>query len=93
MLLARGLIAGRARDAAKGPMPLSLMTPMPTAQGDLSVISVVAWQADAVLLALLAGAVLALLGAHGAGAMLLGAALLLGAMVLMTHARLRALRG
>ena len=93
VLLSLVLIAGRARDAAKGPMPLSLMTPMPTAQGDLSVISVVAWQADAVLLALLAGAVLALLGAHGAGAMLLGAALLLGAMVLMTHARLRALRG
>lgn len=93
VLLSVVLIAGRARDAAKGPMPLSLMTPMPTAQGDLSVLSVVAWQADALLLALLAGVVLAALAVPGTGAMLLGAAPLLGAMVLMTLVRLRALRG
>lgn len=92
-LLAVVLIAGRARDAAKGPMPLSLMTPMPTAQGDLSVISVLLWQADGLLLALAAGAALALLTPLGAGAMLLGAGALLGAMALMTRSRLRALRG
>src|SRR5699024_3232904 len=59
VLLALVLVAARARDAAKGPMPLSLMTPIPTPQGDLSVLSVLVWQADALLLAVLAGAVLA----------------------------------
>src|SRR5699024_4803014 len=83
--------AARARDAAKGPMPLSLMTPIPTPQGDLSVLSVLVWQADALLLAVLAGAVLAgLLMLLGPVAMLLGAGALLGAMAAMTRARLRA---
>lgn len=91
-LLAVVLVAARARDAAKGPMPLSLMTPMPTPQGDLSVIPVLLWQADGLLLALLAGAALALLLPLGTGAMLLGAGALLGAMALMTRSRLRALR-
>src|SRR5699024_12821792 len=58
VLLALVLVAARARDAAKGPMPLSLMTPIPTPQGDLSVLSVLVWQADALLLAMLAGAAL-----------------------------------
>ena len=43
-LLAVVLVAARARDAAKGPMPLSLMTPIPTPQGDLSVIPVLLWR-------------------------------------------------
>lgn len=94
VLLALVLVAARARDAAKGPMPLSLMTPIPTPQGDLSVLSVLVWQADALLLAVLAGAVLAgLLMLLGPVAMLLGAGALLGAMAAMTRARLRALRG
>src|SRR5699024_4637773 len=94
VLLALVLVAARARDAAKGPMPLSLMTPIPTPQGDLSVLSVLVWQADALLLAMLAGAALTgLLMGLGPVAMLLGAGALLGAMAAMTRARLRALRG
>ena len=92
-LLALVMVAGRARDAAKGPMPLSLMTPMPTAQGDLSVIPMLLWQADGLLLALLAGTALALLLPLGTGPTLLGAGTLLGAMALMTRTRLQALRG
>src|SRR5699024_5684648 len=76
------------------PMPLSLMTPIPTPQGDLSVLSVLVWQADALLLAVLAGAVLAgLLLLLGPVAMLPGAGGLLGGMAGMTRARLRARRG
>src|SRR5699024_11107529 len=94
VLLALMRVAARARAAAKGPMPLSLVTPIPTPQGDLSVLSVLVWQADALLLAVLAGAVLAgLLMLLGPVAMLLGAGALLGAMAAMTRARLRALRG
>ncbi|MCG7310492.1 hypothetical protein [Brachybacterium sp. ACRRE] len=61
------MIIGRARDAAKGPMPLALATPIPTPQGDASILPLVAWQADAILFALLAAGLLFLaLGASWA---------------------------
>ncbi|WP_394215551.1 hypothetical protein [Brachybacterium vulturis] len=85
------LIAGQVRDAAKGPMPLQLMTPMPTAQGDGSVLVMLAWQSDALLLALLSGTLLAGLGLLGPGWTLGGAALLTALMALMARGRLRAL--
>lgn len=87
------LVAARVRDAAKGPMPLSLMTPMPTPQGDMAVFPMLAWQSDAILLALLSGGVLTGLAVLGPAWMLVGALLLTAAMVLMARARLRALRG
>lgn len=86
------LLAGRVRDAAKGTMPLGLMTPMPTPQGDLSVLPLLAWQSDAILLALVAGVLLAALVPLGPGWLLAGAALTLVGMTLMARARLRALR-
>lgn len=66
LLLAPVLLLGRVRDAAKGPMPLQLSMPMPTAQGDASVIGLIAWQSDALLLAVLAAV------AVGLGAILAG---------------------
>lgn len=93
VLLAPVLVVAQARDATKGPMPLELMTPMPTPQGDVAVLRMLAWQSDALLLALLCGAVLAGLALLGPLAMLGGASLLAGAMVLMARVRLRALRG
>ena len=86
------LLAGRVRDAAKGAMPLGLMTPMPTPQGDLSVLPLLAWQSDAILLALAAGVLLAALVPLGPGWLLAGAALTLAGMTLMARARLLALR-
>lgn len=83
------LIAGQVRNAAKGPMPLRLIAPMPTAQGDASVLAMMAWQSDALLLALLSGAVLAGLGPLGPLWLLGGAALLTAAMALMARSRLR----
>jgi hypothetical protein len=74
------MIIGRARDAAKGPLPLTLATPIPTPQGDASILPLVAWQADAILLALLASGLLFLaLGASwawGAAIWVLAGALL-----------------
>lgn len=90
--LAPVLIAGRARDAAKGPMPLALTTPMPTPQGDMAVIPMLAWQSDAILLAILSGAVLAGLGMLGPSWLLAGAAILTVGMGLLAWLRLRALR-
>ncbi|AXH96903.1 hypothetical protein DV701_12945 [Ornithinimicrobium avium] len=46
-------VAVRAYDAARGPMPLLLLTPVPTAAGDMSGLMVAAWQADALLVAVL----------------------------------------
>ncbi|EWS81119.1 hypothetical protein [Brachybacterium phenoliresistens] len=52
LLLTAVTVLGRARDAAKGPMPLRLAAPMPTAMGDASVIPMLLWQGDALLRAL-----------------------------------------
>jgi hypothetical protein len=43
-------IVGRIRDAAKGPMPLGLVAPMLTPEGDMSVLPTLLWQAEAPLI-------------------------------------------
>ena len=48
----------RVLDCAKGPMPIGLLLPVVTPVGDLSILNVIAWQADAVLLIAIAGGVL-----------------------------------
>lgn len=91
-LLAPVLITGRVRDAAKGPMPLSLSTPMPTAQGDLSIFPMLAWQSDAILLALLAGIALTLAAGAGPIWALIAAPGAAAVMALLAWTRLRELR-
>ncbi|MGM1018665.1 MAG: hypothetical protein ACQEW8_14120 [Actinomycetota bacterium] len=44
------VVAVRAFDSAKGPLPISLMMPVPTPMGDASAIGIWLWQADALLL-------------------------------------------
>src|SRR5690625_6211730 len=73
-------------------MPLSLATPMPTAQGDLSVIPMLIWQSDAIVLALLSGAALTLAGAAGTSWVLLAAAGAGVVMAPMARSRLRGVR-
>ena len=90
--LAPVLVALRVHAAAKGPMPLHLATPMPTAQGDLSVFPMLVWQSDAILLALMAGGLLAVGGMMGALWLLPGVVLLVLGIVLMTRSRFRELR-
>lgn len=46
-------VAVRMFDAAKGPLPLILLTPAPTPVGDMSGVSVALWQADALLIAVI----------------------------------------
>lgn len=92
VMLAPVLVAGRVRNAAKGPMPLSLATPMPTAQGDLSVFPMLIWQSDAIVLALLSGAALTLAGSAGLPWMLAAAGGAAAVMVLMARSRLRGMR-
>ena len=90
-ILAPVLIAGRARDAAKGPMPLAISTPMPTPQGDMSVLPMLLWHSDAILLALGAGALLLASASSAALWMLVVAAVASALMGLMARMRLRAL--
>lgn len=93
LLLAPLLVVGRVRDAAKGPMPLRLTMPMPTPAGDTSVLPMLAWQADALLLALAAGIALRL--ALGASPLAIVVVVALAATVFVVGARSRfsALRG
>ncbi|MGP9842793.1 hypothetical protein [Brachybacterium sp. 107] len=90
-VLAPVLIIGRARDAAKGPMPLSLSTPMPTPQGDISVLPMLLWLSDAILLALVVGALLLATASSGALWMVVVATVASALMGLMARVRLRAL--
>ena len=46
----------RAYDSAKGPLPVLLLTPVPSPFGDLSSLNVSLWQADALLIAVVVGA-------------------------------------
>lgn len=85
------VLASRAWDAAKGTMPLSLATPIPTPQGDLSVLVMLAWQADAVIVPLLAAALLLAVLPLGQLAVLGVAAALAALLGLLTARRLRAL--
>ncbi len=91
VLLAAVCAVGRARDAAKGRMPLALATPMPTPQGDLSVLTMAAWHSDALLLALGAAVLLHAVAPLGAGALLIAGAVCGGLLALDTLRRLRAL--
>ena len=86
-----GLAAG-VWEAAKGTMPLSLATPIPTPQGDLSVLVMLAWQADSVIAPLLGAALLLLVLPLGPAALLGAAAATVAVLVLLTRGRLQDLQ-
>lgn len=83
------VVAVRAFDSVKGPLPLTLLTPVPSPVGDMSGVVVMAWQADALLLSVALGvgwtyAVTAV----SAPVATVGAALALGIVVALTRGRL-----
>jgi hypothetical protein len=86
------VLAARAWEAAKGTMPLALATPIPTPQGDLSVLLMLGWHADSVAVPLLAAAALLLVLPLGSPGLLGVAAAGAGLLVLLTRRRLRALQ-
>ncbi|MBF4563746.1 hypothetical protein [Plantibacter sp. VKM Ac-2876] len=79
LLLAVWIVVLRTFDAAKGPLPILLLMPVPTPFGDASSLNVLLWQSDAVLLALLVGGGLTALApvAPGAAVVLLVVALVI----------------
>lgn len=93
VLMAPLLVIGRVRDAAKGPMPLRLTMPMPTAQGDASIIPMLAWQADGPLLAIATGVLVALGAGIGPAAALIAAGAMLAVLGVGAVTRMRELQG
>jgi hypothetical protein len=84
------LVAVRAYDSAKGPLPLSLLAPVATPAGDLSGLVVLGWHADAPIIAALVGTMTTVWFADGT--VFLGAtgiAVALAAVVTLTARRLR----
>lgn len=77
----------RARDAVKGPLPAKILTPMPTAAGDISAVRILFWQADALIAAAATGMAAVLLPAPTFLALTPVAVLVLA---LGTRARMRA---
>jgi hypothetical protein len=92
LLQAAVCIVGRIRDVAKGPMPMRLLAPMLTPEGDVSVLPKVMWQADAPLIALGGGLLLACVGTCAGGpALVLVATLLLAVLAADAARRVRGL--
>lgn len=90
-LLAVWIVVLRTFDAAKGPLPILLLMPVPTPFGDASSLNVLLWQSDAILLALLVGGGLTALAPVAPGAAVV---LLVGVLVIVAalgFARLRKL--
>ena len=81
-------VAVRAYDSAKGPLPLLLLTPVPSPLGDLSSVSVSIWEADALIITTVAGAAaVAMAGASPVG-LLAAAGALAGVLILALRRRL-----
>ena len=61
LLLSIFIVAVRVLDSAKGAMPIGLLLPVPTPVGDVAILNVIAWQADALIIVLAAAGALTVL--------------------------------
>lgn len=82
----------RLAGALKGPLPQSLLAPVPTPVGDVSGINVALWALDGVLVAAVAGAVLGGVSTASALAGAIAAGLVLALLAVWALLRLRAAR-
>ena len=83
------LVAVRAHDSARGPLPTALLVPVPSPMGDLSGAGAALWQVDAAVLAGLAAVVVVTATTSGPAAGAGVAAAVAAALVAMTVRRLR----
>lgn len=81
----------RVFDCLRGPLPIGLLLPVPTPLGDVSILNVIAWQADALILLLVGAAGLTVLAVQP-GVMAVSAGWLVGAYGLVAVLLLRRLR-
>ncbi|HEY5221837.1 MAG TPA: hypothetical protein VIJ18_02140 [Microbacteriaceae bacterium] len=92
ILLAAFIVIVRVYDSAKGPLPVFLLTPVVTPAGDLSVLNVLLWQSDAVLLTLALGGGLTVAFYSGAAGVVVAVIWLVlggGVIALLARRRLR----
>lgn len=82
-------LALRLHGSLKGPLPERLLAPVPTPVGDASGINIVLWGADALVIALLSGAILFALYSIAPIAALMVTGVILGVLALWSEFRLR----
>lgn len=88
-IIAFFLLTVRAYDSAKGLLPPILLTPSPSPAGDLTGLIVLAWQADALIIATAVPSLLVATAGGSAAALIVRGALIIAALVLLTKRRLR----
>ncbi len=81
-------VAVRAYDSAKGPLPLLLLTPVPSPLGDLSSVTVSIWEADALIITTVAGAAAVAMAGASPVRLLAAAGALAGVLILALRRRL-----
>lgn len=86
------MVALRGVSAVKGPLPITLLLPVPTPVGDVSILFALAWSFDGLLIALAVGTCLTLGVSASFPALVLSAAVLLGALAMWGRIRLQRLR-
>ena len=91
MLLSIFVVAVRVLDCAKGPMPIGLLLPIPTPVGDVAILNVIAWQADALIIVLTAAGALTVLHADTGPASAVWLTLCIGIVGALAGRRIRAL--
>ena len=91
LLLSIFVVAVRVLDCAKGPMPIGLLLPIPTPVGDVAILNVIAWQADALIIVLTAAGALTVLHAATGPASAVWLTLCIGIVGALAGRRIRAL--
>lgn len=86
-------LALRLLGTLKGPLPQSMLAPIPTPVGDLASINVLLWNLDGPILAVLLGAGLAAIAVWSFSALLVATALVLLVLLVWARMRLRAAEG
>ena len=91
ILLSVFIVLVRVLDCAKGPMPIGLLLPIVTPMGDISILNVIAWQADALIIVLTAAGALTVLYATAGSESALWLTACIGIVVSLAVRRIRAL--
>ena len=82
----------RVFDSLRGPLPIGLLLPVPTPVGDVSILNVIAWQADALILLLAGAAGLTVLATQSGWASVAWLVVACGVVAVLMVRRLRSLR-
>jgi hypothetical protein len=91
MLTSVFIVLVRILDCAKGPMPIGLLLPIVTPVGDVSILNVIAWQADALIIVLITAGGLSVLFSNAGPEAAVWLAAGIGIVAALAARRIRAL--